>query len=426
MTRPWLGVVADDVTGAGDLADAVCAAGASATVWLRFPDAPPADCDCAVVALKSRTAPVGTAVAASVAAGRQLLAAGCTTLYQKYCSTFDSTDTGNIGPVADALRPLLGPHAVIGVGTPATPRAGRTVYQGHLFVGDRLLSESPLRDHPLTPMRDPDLVAVLSRQTPDRVGLVDRAVVGRGPDAVAGAVRTAAAAGFGHLIVDALDDGDLDALAAALLRLQDDGMPLLAAGAAGLAAALARAVPGSGTARAVPDVPPGRQLILSGSCSARTREQVAAFPGPRIELGPLDLAADAAGTLRSVLDRLAREFDGTPGPVLVSSSADPDRVAEAEAALGPGRASELLEAAAGAVACAAVGELDVRRLLVAGGETSGAVVHALAATALRVGPAVGPGLAWMVPVAGPRVVLLLKSGNFGEPDLFTTAWEACP
>ncbi|MFV2113767.1 3-oxo-tetronate kinase [Micromonospora sp. LOL_025] len=434
MTGPWLGAVADDLTGACDLADAVSEAGGSAVVVVGRPTAPPPASDCVVVALKSRTAPREQAVAESLAAARWLLDAGCTTLYQKYCSTFDSTDAGNIGPVADALVDLIGD--AVAVGTPATPRVGRTVYQGHLFVGRQLLSESPLRDHPLTPMRDPDLVRVLSRQAEGGVALVDRATVTAGPAAVAAAIGAARRDGARHVIVDALADGDLDTLATALLATPDG---LLVGGAAGLAAALAR-VSGAGarssaagagpggavTARAVPRVPEGRRLILSGSCSARTREQVDAFPGPRVALSPVDLDTGLPETVDAVADAVARAYRDTTGPVLVTSSADPEQVARYETRLGPGRAAALLEAATAEIARRAVDTLGVRRLLVAGGETSGAVVRALDLGTLRVGPAAGPGLPWMVPAGGPALALLLKSGNFGDPDLFTTAWRHCP
>ncbi|MEH0970724.1 3-oxo-tetronate kinase [Micromonospora sp. CPCC 205546] len=433
MTGPWLGAVADDLTGACDLADAVSEAGGSAVVVVGQPTAPPPASDCVVVALKSRTAPRELALAESLAAARWLLGAGCTTLYQKYCSTFDSTDEGNIGPVADALVDLLGGADPVAVGTPATPRVGRTVYQGHLFVGRRLLSESPLRDHPLTPMRDPDLVRVLSRQAGGGVALVDRATVTAGPAAVTVALEAARRDGARHVIVDALTDGDLDTLAEALLAMP--GRPLVG-GAAGLGAALARVSgtaarrsPGDGgavAARAVPVVPPGRQLILSGSCSARTREQVDGFPGPRVTLSPVDLDTTSPGAVDAVVAAVARAYRDTTGPVLVTSSADPEQVAASEARLGPGRAAALLEAATARIARRAVDTLGVRRLLVAGGETSGAVVRALDLGTLRVGPAAGPGLPWMVPEGGPALALLLKSGNFGDPDLFTTAWRHCP
>ncbi|GIG35874.1 3-oxo-tetronate kinase [Cellulomonas pakistanensis] len=434
MTGPRLGVVADDVTGACDLADAVRDAGRSAVVVLGAPgpdvDLPP--CDAAVVALRTRTAPAPRAVAESLAAARWLLSRGAAAIYQKYCSTFDSTDEGTIGPVADALLDLLGTGAV-SVGTPATPRAGRTQYQGHLFVGDRLLSESSLRHHPLTPMTDPDLVRVLGRQTPRGVALLPWAAL-RGPDP-AGALARVVGGGARHVLADALTDDDLDALArlvgagAGGRSGPGPGGPVLLGGAAGLAAALARAWPRAGAAGdevRAPRSAGGRALIVSGSCSGRTLEQVARFPGPRVALDAIALAADPGGALDAALGALASAFGDGPGPVLVSSSADPDAVRGTQERLGVGRAAEVLERAAGEVAARAVRDLGVGRLLVAGGETSGAVAAALGLGVLQVGPAAAPGVPWMVPVDGPAVAVLLKSGNFGGPDLFTTAWEACP
>ncbi|WP_282944652.1 3-oxo-tetronate kinase [Cellulomonas endometrii] len=432
MTGPRLGVVADDVTGACDLADAVRDAGGSAVVVLGVPgpdlDLPP--CDGAVVALRTRTAPPAQAVAESVAAARWLLDHGAQSIYQKYCSTFDSTDEGTIGPVADALRGLLGPGTV-SVGTPATPRAGRTQYQGHLFVGDRLLSESPLRDHPLTPMHDPDLVRVLGRQTPGRVGLLPWAALRSGDPAEA--LARLVADGTEHVLADALTDEDLDVLAGAALAL-GSGAPggrVLLGGAAGLAAAVARAGgrATTGPTDAGPDAPRpdgGRALIVSGSCSARTLEQVAAFDGPRVVLDAVALDADPAAALDAVLREVAAAFGSGDGPVLVSSTADPAAVRATQDRLGVRHAAALLEQAAGEVAARAVRDLGVRRLLVAGGETSGAVAGALGLRVLHVGPAAAPGVPWMVPATGPRVAVLLKSGNFGAPDLFRTAWEVCP
>lgn len=455
-TGPHLGVVADDVTGACDLADAVRDAGGSAVVVLGVPGAglelPP--CDCAVVALRTRTAPRAQAVAESVASARWLLDHGARALYQKYCSTFDSTDEGMIGPVADALLDLLGPAAVA-VGTPATPRAGRTQYQGHLFVGDRLLSESPLRDHPLTPMRDPDLVRVLGRQTPRPVALLDHQALLSGGAAVA--LERLAGDGARHVLADALTDADLDALAAAVPL---PSRPVLLGGAAGLAAALARR--GSRDTRPSPLAPPAPAasspapssapsspvpsplapsphesrasgarddrpaLVVSGSCSARTLEQIGRFVGPRITLDAVALDADREGTLDGVLRALADAYAAGPGPVLVASSAEPAAVRATQERLGARRAAALLEDAAGEVASRAVRDLGVGRLLVAGGETSGAVAAALGLRVLHVGPAAAPGVPWMVPADRPGLSVLLKSGNFGGPDLFRAAWEACP
>lgn len=432
--QPWLGIIADDFTGACDVADAVSERGGSVIVTVGVPGEPPPDCDCLVVALKSRTAPRAAAVAESVAAARWLLSSGCTILYQKYCSTFDSTDDGNIGPVAEALARLLAvsPHAapsrrVISIGTPATPRSGRTVYQGHLFVGRQLLSDSPLKDHPLTPMRNADLVAVLAAQTTGPVDLIAWPVVSGGATAVAAAVDSSYRHGAHHLILDSISDDDLHNAAEAILRREADGSRFVVGGAAGLAGALAGVGPASRAGqRVVPPVPEGRRLILSGSCSAATRRQVAAFPGPRIELSPLDLAADRGRTLNAILSTLDGAFAAADAPVLVSSSADPEAVREYKSRLGDDRCAALLEAATAEIAARAVESFGVRRLLVAGGETSGAVVQGLGVGTLHIGPAAGPGLPWMVPASGPRLALLLKSGNFGDADLFTAAWNSCP
>jgi uncharacterized protein YgbK (DUF1537 family) len=420
------------VTGACDVADAVRDAGGRTVVLIGVPgrDVALPPCDCAVIGLRTRTASRDRAVADSLAAARWLTARGASILYQKYCSTFDSTDQGMIGPVADALRTLLG-HTAASVGTPATPRVGRTVYQGHLFVGDRLLSESSLRDHPLTPMRDPDLVAVLGRQTDARVGLVAWDRVSAGVKAVTEAIDSAdAAAEVGHLLADALTDGDLDTLAAAVIG--PGRPPRLLGGAAGLAAALARQWPAdAGVAGGNEDgapafrtVPAGPSLVVSGSCSQRTLDQVAAFDGPRIDLDPIVVAEDPAAAVDKALAAITTVLDRSP--VLVSSSAAPAAVRRAQDVLGASRAAALLERAAGRIAARAVRELGVRRMLVAGGETSGSVVEELGLGAMLVGPRVAPGVPWMLPIDGPPLAILLKSGNFGPVDLFRAAWEAAP
>jgi 3-dehydrotetronate 4-kinase len=381
---PELGVVADDFTGACDLAAAVSRAGLRSTVVLDLAAGVP-ETGCAVVALKSRTAPVADAVAESVAAARALLDAGARRIYQKYCSTFDSTDRGNIGPVADALMDELG--AEIDLTTPATPEVGRTVYRGHHFVGDRLLSESSMRHHPLTPMTDPDLVRVLGRQT---ARPVSRGVVASG-----------------HVLLDATSDADLDTLARLLLDRAADGHTDLWGGAAGLAAALARALAapdgcGPSIASSAAPVPDGRRLVIAGSCSEQTRAQVGAFRGPSYRVSPGDVAG-ALAFLGSV--------DGT---ALVYSSAGPSEV-------DPGAAPEV-ETTLASIAQAAVGSYAVGQLLVAGGETSGAVCRALGLRALDVREHVAPGLAWCSPRPDPGLRVLLKSGNFGAEDLFEEAW----
>lgn len=424
-----LGAVADDVTGACDLAGRVAEAGLPASVLLGTPSAPPADVfpadgsGCAVVALKVRTAPVAEAVAASAAAARILASAGATQLYQKYCSTFDSTPAGNIGPIADALAAVAGTAG--SVGTPATPAARRTQYAGTLFVDGVPLAESPMRDHPLTPMRDSDLVRLLAPQTAAPVSLIRWEDVQRGPDAVAALVQHGS-----HTLVDALTEHDLDAIAAAILRRAADE-PLLAAGGAGVATALARAevregVDATAADLALPSVPVTGRLILAGSASAATRGQIAAFSGERHILDPLDLAAGSAA-LDRVRDALAARDDRRV-PVLVHASPD---VASAHAALGAGRSAELLEEALSGLALFAVHELGYSHLIVAGGETSGAVTARLGIDRLRIGAQAAPGVPWAVAASpGPEgdrtVAVLLKSGNFGGPGLFSDAWEVAP
>lgn len=422
MSGPWLGVVADDVTGACDLAGGVAASGVSASVYLGVPaDDERADDHCLVVALKTRTVPADDAVRQSVAAADWLRSRGARQLYQKYCSTFDSTDRGNIGPVADALA-----GGAATVGTPATPQAGRTQYLGHLFVGDRLLSESSMRDHPLTPMRDSDLVAVLGRQTPHTVGLIPLRTVRAGAAAVAAEIESRTAAGARHLLVDAIDDADLDLLAEALDALR---VPVVLGGGAGVALALARQ---RSTGAAPPDrrIPGGGgRLILSGSASERTREQVAAFDGPVVHLDPIDLSRGGADRVRDLM-RTALE-EAAEAPVLVSATAEPERVRAAQDALGVSEAATLLESTLAELAVLAVRDLGVRRVLVAGGETSGAVTAALGLRRLAVGTLAAPGVPWTTGRASalpgsPEIALLLKSGNFGAPDLFRTAWEVAP
>lgn len=425
---PRLGVVADDVTGACDLAGWVAEAGMPAEVLLGVPeDGTVPAAACSVVALKVRTAPVGLAVEQAGRAARWLATGGPVRLYQKYCSTFDSTDRGNIGPIGDALAAAAGRAAATAmtVGTPATPGAGRTQYLGHLFVGDRLLAESPLRDHPLTPMRDSDLVRLLGRQTPNPVALVPEPVVRRGPDAVLRALEEHAASGAAHILVDAVGEEDLDALAAAVEGALPAGRPLVLAGAAGLATAIARRE-GGGLDRPVPAVPLSGRLVLSGSTSARTREQVAAFPGLVVQVDPRSVGEAAA---LEALCRRAREALASGGPVLVSATTDPGGVRAAQAALGVEGAAARVEAALAAVARHVVERDLARHLVVAGGETSGAVAAALGVQRLVVGRLAAPGVPWTVATGAALphpLALLLKSGNFGPPDLFTTAWESAP
>jgi uncharacterized protein YgbK (DUF1537 family) len=374
-----------------------------------------ADADAVVVSLKSRTIPAAEAVDQSLRSAEALLGAGARQLFFKYCSTFDSTDEGNIGPVTDALMAHVG--ASVAIACPAFPANGRTVYRGYLFVGGRLLSESPMKDHPLTPMRDPDLVRVLQRQTPRPVFLVGHDVVARGSEAIGAAL----AAQLGIAIVDALGEGDLHAIgkAAAGCRLVTGGSGV----AIGLPANFRETgLLGTDVGAATVSAPPGRAVILSGSCSQQTRRQVA----HALEAGLPAFRFDAVAVAQREVDA-ARIADFVTGcdpaaTPLVYSSADPDEVAAAQARLGRERAGALVEETLGEAARLLAGR-GVTRFLVAGGETSGAVVGALGIAAFDIGPEIDPGVPWVATRGRkPALAMALKSGNFGGDDFFTRAW----
>jgi uncharacterized protein YgbK (DUF1537 family) len=414
-----LGAVADDVTGASDLCSTLAGEGMRTVQTFgvaRGVDI--AEVDALVVALKSRTAPVAQAVAESTAALDWLRELGARQFFFKYCSTFDSTPTGNIGPVADALMDRLG--ATTTVVCPAYPTNGRTVYQGHLFVGDRLLSESSMARHPLTPMTDPDLVRFLGRQTQRGIGLVPYSLVRQGADAIAGRLRELEEQGASYAVTDALVDADLRAIGTASAGLG------LVTGGSGVALGLPDNFRRSGHLRAgaerakVP-LPDGPVVVLAGSCSAATRAQVermsARYPAIKLDI----LAAQAgAGALASVTAQAEALL--AKGPVLVYTTAAPGEVARVQDKIGTGRANELVEFCLGELARRLVDQ-GARRIVVAGGETAGAVVRALGVHALATGDEIAPGVPWMVSLREPALALALKSGNFGGPDFFLQALE---
>lgn len=411
-----IGIIADDVTGGTDVAVACRRQGLRTGIVFGLPSDGAIDpgWDVGVVALKTRTIPAADAVAQSLAAAEALRAAGATQLYVKYCSTFDSTAEGNIGPVLDAVAALVGATRV--VTTPSSPEHGRTVEGGQLFVHGTPLAESPMRDHPLTPMRDSDLVRLLDRQLPAPASaVIPLDVVRRGPDAVRGGVD--AADGIRYLLPDAATDDDLLAVAEAAI---DD--PLWG-GAAGLAGALARAVVArsDGTASPAGSAPAtGRAIVLAGSCSRRTLEQIAAMqeagrPSHRLdalrEQDPARLAAEALAWYDAL--------DDGPAP-LVYASLPPEQLHRVQDALGVAESAAILERALSLVA-QGVHERGVSRFVTAGGETSGAVTAALGVTAGEIGDEAAQGVPWIHGADGIR--LLLKSGNFGEVDLLVRASE---
>ena len=419
---PLLGCIADDFTGATDLAGMLVRAGMRTVQTIGLPAAAPERVDAIVVALKSRTVPAREAVERSLAALRWLREAGCTRFYFKYCSTFDSTDEGNIGPVADALLSAL--EAPFTIACPAFPENGRTLFNGHLFVGETLLSESGMRHHPLTPMTDANLVRVLQRQTPRKVGLVGHAAVSAGAPRIRERFDELRREGVAIAVVDATSNADLLRIGTACADL-----PLVTAGS-GVALGLVPAYREAGLfapAGPADALPPSRgfRAVVAGSCSVATRGQViaaiqAGIPARRLD--PLRLAEDPG----EVAAALAWAGPLLPrGPVLIYATAEPERVREAQVKLGRERAGALVEEALAAVTQGLV-ERGVGRLIVAGGETSGAVVSALGVRALRIGPEIAPGVPWTAALGDRSLSLALKSGNFGAPAFFVDAWRKLP
>ena len=414
-----LGCIADDFTGATDLAATLVRQGMRTVQLIGVPTGPPPDADAVVVALKSRTIAPGEAVRQSLAALAWLQGAGCRQFFFKYCSTFDSTDEGNIGPVADALVHALG--CGFALACPAFPANGRSVYQGHLFVGGALLNESGMENHPLTPMRDANLVRVLSRQAGGTVGLVPFATVAQGADAIRRAMLGLKEQGRRYAIVDAVTDADLAAIGAAAAG------HALVTGGSGVALGLpanfhAAGLLGAGTDAGALPMAQGHAAVLAGSCSRATLFQVGAA---RDQLPVLELDALATPDAAALCAQALAWAGGRLGavPVVIAASAPPDRVAAVQAALGRDAAGALVEEAMARIAAGLVAR-GVRRLVVAGGETSGAVVSRLGVRRLRIGAEIDPGVPWTYAEGdGPPMLLALKSGNFGGRGFFAGAFE---
>ncbi|WP_439136971.1 3-oxo-tetronate kinase [Roseicyclus sp.] len=402
-----LGCIGDDFTGSSDLANTLAKGGMRVVQYCSIPDHPAArDVDAGVVALKTRSIAPADAVAQSLAALEWLRAQGCEQIFFKYCSTFDSTPDGNIGPVADALAEVLDAHKVIVC--PAFPGAGRSIYQGHLFVMDRLLNESGMQNHPLTPMLDADIRRWLAPQTRHSVGHIGAMDVFAGPDRIAEGLAAQHAAGNRLIVVDAIRDADLMAIGAAAR-----GLPLITGGSG-----VALGLPGNFGCVPAP-VPwqgqPGRAAILSGSCSTATRAQVAHHTAhnPAREIVAADVIEGRISAAEIAAWLLAQE--GLP---LAYSSADPAEVARVQDRFGRDVAATAIEDLFAEVARRLVAG-GVTRLITAGGETSGAVVEGLGLTDLEIGPEIDPG----VPALRARsdLVVALKSGNFGAKDFFEKA-----
>jgi uncharacterized protein YgbK (DUF1537 family) len=416
-----LGCIADDYTGASDLANTLtrCGLRTVQTIGVPSDDLKLPEVDAVVVSLKSRSIEAPQAVAKSRAAEKWLRGRGASHVLFKICSTFDSTDAGNIGPVMDALRADSG-DAIVLV-TPAFPETGRTVYQGNLFVGSVPLNESPLKDHPLNPMHDSNLVRVLARQSRTRVGLADLAVIARGPDAVRAHLAELAKKGFGAAIADAVFERDLETIGTVALDHR------VSVGASGIGLGLARALVASGRvkASAAADISGkpvgGPAACLAGSCSQATLQQIAKAEQamPVLHLDPEQVVAGKAEAQRALA--WAKERLGK-SPILIASSSTPDQVASLQARHGRDAAGHAIEQAMADIAEGLV-QSGVRRLVVAGGETSGAVVDRLGIPGFLVGLEIAAGVPVLraVGATNGEMLLALKSGNFGGPEFFSDA-----
>ncbi|TBY26100.1 3-oxo-tetronate kinase [Rhizobium leguminosarum] len=417
-----LGSIADDYTGASDLANTLTKNGLRTVQTVGIPDPSLAlpDVDAVVVSLKIRSVPASDAVAATASAERWLRQRGAGHVLYKICSTFDSTNAGNIGPVTEALSEAAGGGSVLV--TPAFPETGRTVYLGHLFVGGQPLNESPLKDHPLNPMHDANLVRVLARQSRNAVGLVDLTAIAAGAGAVKAKLDALRAAGVTAVIADAIFERDLETLGEVALKTP------VSTGASGLGLGLARALVRSGrissggatTADAIRPVG-GLSAIVAGSCSKATLHQldVAERSMPVLRLDPERLLAgpdEIAAAISWAGDRISA------GPIVVAASAAPETVSRLQSLYGREASGHAIETATSIIAAELVGR-GVRRLVVAGGETSGAAVDRLAIPAFLIGPEIAPGVPVLRTVGNAQgdMLLALKSGNFGGEDFFTAA-----
>ncbi|RMP68428.1 hypothetical protein ALQ18_00617 [Pseudomonas marginalis pv. marginalis] len=415
--RPLLGCIADDFTGATDLANMLVRGGMRTVQSIGIPSdevAATLDADAIVIALKSRTVPAAQAVADSLAALEWLRAQGCEQIFFKYCSTFDSTAAGNIGQVSEALLNAL--NSDFTLACPAFPENGRTIFRGHLFVQDQLLNESGMQHHPLTAMTDANLVRVLQSQTSQKVGLLRYDTIAKGVPNVRERIAELRSQGVGMAIADALSDQDLLTLGSAC-----SDMPLLTGGS-GLALGLPDNFRRAGKLRdfdpASLPIVPGGEVVLAGSASIATNGQVAAWieaGRPALRIDPVALAAG-----KPVVEDAVAFALSNPHTVLIYATSPPDELKAVQQQLGAERAGELVENALGEIA-QALRQGGVRRFVVAGGETSGAVVTALGVSLLQIGAQIDPGVPATLSNTAEPLALALKSGNFGGRDFFDKA-----
>ena len=418
-----LGCIADDFTGATDLANMLVKGGLKTIQLLGNPskeDVVPS-VDAVIIALKTRTIPVEEAIEQSLQALNWLKNAGAKQFFFKYCSTFDSTDEGNIGPVIDALMEAL--ETQFTIACPAFPETERTIFKGHLFVGDKLLSDSPMKDHPLTPMTDSNLVSTLSRQTSQKVGLVEYKDILAGPSAIRKAFDQLQKEDVAIAVTDVLNDEHLYFLGEAVKDFK------LITGGSGIALGLPSQFKSRNNhqeetrAHSLPKVL-GKELVLSGSCSEMTLAQVDEFSKrySTLKLNPIELAENNSALANSVDWVIQAKGEE---PILVYASAPPDAVKQAQKKLGRDLASSTVENALAKIALAAV-QNGFRRIVVAGGETAGAVVSNLGIKGIMIGEQIDPGVPTTVSIGDPSIGLVLKSGNFGSADFFEKAFEVMP
>ncbi|THK39258.1 four-carbon acid sugar kinase family protein [Ensifer sp. MPMI2T] len=418
-----LGSIADDYTGASDLANTLTKNGLSTVQTVGIPDAslPLPDVDAVVVSLKIRSVAAQEAVAAAGIAERWLRDRGAAHVLYKICSTFDSTDQGNIGPVTEALAEAAGGSTVLV--TPAFPETGRTVYLGHLFVNDQPLNESPLKDHPLNPMHDANLVRVMAGQSRGAIGLVDLATVAAGPAAVRARIETLRAEGATAAIADAIFERDLEILGEAALDTP------VSSGASGLGLGLARALVRSGrvpsrvsaTADVIRPVG-GYAAVVAGSCSSATLRQLAIAEQamPVLKLNPERLLTAAPDEISAALSWAGERMKA--GPIIIAASTTPEAVSDLQSRYGREISGRAIEAATATIAAELVAR-GVKRLIVAGGETSGATVDRLGIPAFLIGPEIAPGVPVLRTIGNSQgeMLMALKSGNFGGDDFFAAA-----
>ncbi|MGL4723412.1 MAG: 3-oxo-tetronate kinase [Scandinavium sp.] len=415
-----IGVIADDLTGATDIASFLVANGLPTVQMNGVPvEDAPAACEAVVIGLKTRSCPAPDAIALSLSALSWLQEQGCRQIYFKYCSTFDSTAQGNIGPVTRALMTALDtPFTVF---SPALPVNGRTVYQGYLFVMDQLLAESGMRHHPLNPMSDSYLPRLVEGQATGRCGVVSAQTLDQGAAATRAALQRLQDEGYSWAVLDALNERHLEIQGEALRDLT------LVTGGSGLAIGLARqwARAGASADSAASGYPqPGRAVVLSGSCSEMTNRQVGHYaqlaPAQAVEVA-LCLKDREAYASELAAWALAQTSELAP---IIYATASAQALKEIQAQFGAARASEAVEALFASLAVK-LAEGEFRRFIVAGGETAGVVCQQLGITGFHIGPTISPGVPWVKALNQP-VSLALKSGNFGDEAFFSRAQQEFP